>query len=238
MHPTEKRFDNQYIIFDDSLVDDLNSEDFDIDTYRRQGRILGETPGRGSTYFVEQNNLQCVLRHYRRGGFFAGLTRDRYWWSGLYQTRSWREWYLLGRLRERELPVPRAVGARVVRHGLFYRADLLMEKIPDSEPLSRILGGRTLDDALWRKVGATLRRFHQRGVFHADLNAHNILLTVEGDVFVVDFDKGELRATQRSWQLKNLQRLRRSLDKLKTQNHALHFADSEWDKLLAGYTQL
>ena len=115
MHPTEKRSENQFIIFDDSLVDNINSEDFDVESYQQRGHVLGEATGRGSTYFVQQSDLQCVLRHYRRGGFIANFTRDLYWWSGVYATRSWREWFLLGRLRDRELPVPRAVAARAVR---------------------------------------------------------------------------------------------------------------------------
>lgn len=238
MHPVEKRFENQFIIFDDSLVDDIDSDDFEIESYQSAGNVLGETKGRGATYFVRQNGTQCVLRHYRRGGFMANLSRDRYWWSGVYATRSWREWFLLGRLRERELPVPRAVAARAVRQGMLYRADLLMQRIPDSEPLSAILGRQAVDEGLWRKIGATLRRFHQRGVYHADLNAHNILLAGDDGVYLVDFDKGELRNTERSWQLKNMQRLKRSFDKLKNRQPTFNFQDSDWATLMSGYTQL
>jgi 3-deoxy-D-manno-octulosonic acid kinase len=113
-----------------------------------------------------------------------------------------------------------------------------MEKIPASDSLSRIVLKQAIDDSLWRKIGSTLRRFHQRGAYHDDLNAHNILLTNEHDVFLVDFDKGELRDPQRAWQMQNLKRLRRSIDKLKAQNSALNFSDNDWKTLMAGYTQL
>ncbi|MGD8560007.1 MAG: 3-deoxy-D-manno-octulosonic acid kinase [Gammaproteobacteria bacterium] len=238
MHPKEKRSHNQYIIFDDSLVDDISSDDFNVETYRQRGDIEGEALGRGTTYYIKLHGLDGVLRHYRRGGWVSKLVDDRYWWSGLYKTRSWREWYLLGRLRDRDLPVPRAVGALAIKQGLFYRADLLMEKIPASDSLSRIVLKQAIDDSLWRKIGSTLRRFHQRGAYHDDLNAHNILLTNEHDVFLVDFDKGELRDPQRAWQMQNLKRLRRSIDKLKAQNSALNFSDNDWKTLMAGYTQL
>ena len=238
MHPTEKRAENQYIIFDSSLTDDVNSADFDIATYQELGAVVGQASGRGTTYFVKHKDMQWVLRHYRRGGLMAKLTQDKYWWSGLYKTRSFREWYLLVKLKDRELPVPRAVAARVIRHGPFYNADLIMERIEHSQSLSNKLLSEALTDTQWRKVGSVLRRFHQRGVYHADLNAHNILWAGEDEVYLVDFDKGYLRETQRSWQLANMNRLRRSFNKLKQQNPVFNFTERDWDTLIAGYTQL
>jgi 3-deoxy-D-manno-octulosonic acid kinase len=238
MNPTEKRNENQYFLFDSTLHEGVTSADFDIEVYQKQAQVLGEATGRGTTYFVSFHELECVLRHYRRGGLMATLSRDKYWWSGLYRSRSFREWYLLAKLKDRDLPVPRAVAARVVRHGLWYTADLLMEKIPDSESLSSLLSRRDLDEAEWRKIGSVVRRFHQRGVYHADLNAHNILWTVSGEVFLVDFDRGELRTTQRSWQMANLNRLLRSLNKLAQPESGFHFQLTNWTHFMSGYTQL
>jgi len=238
MHPTEKQIENQYIIYDSSVVDDLNASDFEIATYRENRAVLGEASGRGTTYFVKQGSNSCVLRHYHRGGKMAAISRDRYWWSGMYSTRSWREWYLLVKLKDWDLPVPRAIAARAVRHGFTYTADILLEKIEDSEPLSSKLVQHKLDDSQWRKIGATLRRFHQRGVYHADLNAHNILLDGEANVYLIDFDKGRLRETQRSWQLNNLNRLQRSLNKISLADNKVNFELRDWEYLLAGYTQL
>ena len=238
MHPTEKQLENQYIIFDSSIVDDMGGKDFDIASYRASNAVVGEASGRGTTYFVNCKTISCVLRHYHRGGMMASISKDRYWWTGMYNTRSWREWYLLVKLKDWDLPVPRAIAARAVRHGFFYTADLLMEKIENSEPLSAMLSKQKLDEPQWRKIGATLRRFHQRGVYHADLNAHNILLDQEGNVYVIDFDKGQLRATQRSWQLANLNRLKRSLNKIRQADIKVNFELQDWELLVSGYTQL
>jgi 3-deoxy-D-manno-octulosonic acid kinase len=238
MHPTEKQLENQYIIYDSSIVEDVAEKDFDIGSYRASNAVLGEASGRGTTYFVKREKVPCVLRHYHRGGMMAKLTKDRYWWSGIYNTRSWREWYLLVKLKDWDLPVPRAIAASAVRKGLFYTADLLMEKIEDSEPLSSKLVKQKLDDSQWRRIGSTLRRFHQRGVYHADLNAHNILLDSECNVYVIDFDKCQLRETQRSWQLANLNRLQRSLNKIKQEDIKVNFELQDWELLVSGYTQL
>jgi 3-deoxy-D-manno-octulosonic acid kinase len=56
-------------------------------------------------------------------------------------------------------------------------------------------------------------RFHRAGVWHADLNAHNVLVTADG-LYLIDFDRGRMRIPSPAWQQANLQRLRRSLLKL------------------------
>ena len=199
---------------------------------------MGQASGRGTTHFVRFNQSSAVLRHYHRGGMMASLSKDRYWWSGVYATRSWREWYLLVKLKDWDLPVPRVIASRAVRHGLVYTADILMEKIEDTKTLTSVLKQQKLDDSQWRKIGATVRRFHQRGVYHDDLNAHNILLDTNSEVYLIDFDKGRLRQTQRSWQLQNLNRLQRSLNKIRQQDNKVNFEPADWEHLVSGYTQL
>ena len=75
---------------------------------------------------------------------------------------------------------------------------------------------------------------HRHQIFHADLNAHNLLLAPQGQVFVVDFDKCERRGGD-DWKARNLARLKRSLLK---ENHrlALHWQEADdWPALLNGY---
>ncbi|NOZ55121.1 MAG: 3-deoxy-D-manno-octulosonic acid kinase [Gammaproteobacteria bacterium] len=238
MNSTEKRIKNQYFIYDSTLPETIGTTDFDIAHYRASGRVLGQVQGRGTTYFVQLQGRECVLRHYRRGGMVARWLNDRYWWAGLYKTRAWQEWFLLGQLRQRELPVPPVVAARVYKRGLFYRADIIIQRIPCSHSLAHMLTQQALSDVLWKKIGVTLRRFHQRGVYHADLNAHNILLDDAGSVYLIDFDKGEIRRTRRAWQMANLQRFRRSLEKLTQMNDGFKFNETAWQWMMSGYTQL
>ncbi len=67
-----------------------------------------------------------------------------------------------------------------------------------------------MDDARWAAIGRCLRRFHDAGVQHADLNARNIMLGEQGEVWVLDFDRGRLRAPG-AWSGRVLDRLERSL---------------------------
>ena len=80
-----------------------------------------------------------MLRHYRRGGFIARLSRDRYVWTGEARVRAFAEWRLLELLTERGLPVPKPIAARYQRSGLLYRCDLITQRIADAQPLSAAL---------------------------------------------------------------------------------------------------
>jgi 3-deoxy-D-manno-octulosonic acid kinase len=79
---------------------------------------------------------------------------------------------------------------------MLYRADLITQRIENSESLAARLLEGPLSLTQWIAVGRCIRRFHDAGVHHADLNAHNILLTPE-QVYLIDFDRGTLR--KRGW---------------------------------------
>ena len=186
-------------------------EHFEPDWWRAAGRIIGEATGRGSAWFIDVDNEQWVLRHYRRGGVVGRFNQDAYLFTGEARSRPVRELRLLAEMEGRGLPVPAPVAMRLQRHGLFYRADLLTVRVP-GRPLSALLADGAADPALFAVIGEVIGRFHREGVFHADLNAHNIL--VDGhSVHLIDFDRGEWRSPGR-WQRANLDRLQRSLRKL------------------------
>ena len=199
--------------------------------------MQGEALGRGTTFFVRIDKNTCVLRHYQRGGFVARLLTDQYFWTGIEQTRAWREWHLLRQLLDKGLPVPRPVAAHVERMGFYYRADLMTLRLDASKSLADCLRKKDLLQEQWRNIGRTVRSFHNAGVYHADLNAHNILLTDSGGVYLIDFDKGEIRNQERGWQQANMDRLERSLLKLSTQISPFHFSKIVWQQLLHGYNQ-
>lgn len=184
---------------------------------------------------VRVNDVVAALRHYRRGGMVRRVVRSAYLWTGLERTRAFREWRLLAALYAEGLPVPRPLAARVVRGGLWYRADLLTEWLPATRSLVSLLADGEPNAETWRQVGRTLRRFHAAGVWHADLNAHNILVDQAGGVYVVDFDRGRRRPLDGRWARANLSRLRRSLEKVHATGRALYYTRAGWSALLDGY---
>jgi 3-deoxy-D-manno-octulosonic acid kinase len=172
-----------------------------------------------------------VLRHYRRGGLVARLVADRYLWTGEEATRAFRELRLLALIESLGLPAARPVAARYVRHGLWYRADLLTVAIAAAQPLAERLDAGP-GDALWPRLGATIRAFHDAGIRHADLNARNLLVCADGAVQLIDFDRGMLCRPGR-WRAANLARLARSLQKFGGPDpHS-----GQWRALLDGYVR-
>lgn len=197
-------------------------------SYWSDTQMLSGRGGRGMATLVRGTFGAGVLRHYRRGGLVSRFANDRYLFLGESRVRCAREFLLLAELFERGLPVPQPLLARWHRQGWFYRADLMTRFVNDTRTLAECLRD-TPDEVEWRKVGATIARFHSEGVFHADLNAHNVLIDAERKIWLIDFDRGAFRTPATSWQKANLDRLRRSLDKLGP------VADSQLEELLAGY---
>jgi len=210
---------------------------FEPQFWAARGELLAAGTGRGAVWFVASGSRSWVLRHYRRGGFMARISLDRYFWTGEWRVRAFAEYRLLARLVRRGLPVPTPVAARYQRDGLRYRCDLIMLRIADAMPLSSVLAEAALSKSAWRAIGATIARLHHSGVDHADLNAHNILLDRNGTVSIIDFDRALVRS-RGPWTSGNLRRLRRSLEKVSRQWPSDRFTAAAWASLLAGHEDL
>lgn len=187
--------------------------------------------GRGQAYQVHGSFGHAVLRHYRRGGLTGSIWQDRYLYTGRERTRCFREMRLLAWLAARAMPVPTPLACRFIRTGLVYRADLLTAWLNGAMPLSADVQGLRAED--FNAVGAMLGKFHRLGLWHADLNAHNILFTDQGPA-LIDFDRCELRPIASDWQMANLARLDRSLTKLGFAART-DYQSVLWPALLAGY---
>ena len=176
-----------------------------------------------------------VYRHYHRGGLISRLIYDQYLWAGAERTRPVREWRLLNALRGLELPAPRPVAACAVRSGLVYRADILTVLLPDTEPLSSMIGEVWRDTGLWTEIGAMLAGFHQAGCDHPDLTAHNVLVDSARRPFLVDFDNASLKPAG-AWARAGIARFKRSLKKVSLET-GTEFDQSAWRALLASYSE-
>ena len=215
-------------------VADCDPNWFDADWWRARHAASEIGGGRGGALIANAPAGDWVLRHYRRGGMVARVLGDRYLWTGAERTRSFAEFRVLAALRERGANVPDPIAARYVRRGSQYRADLITKRLPANTTLAdRIADG--IDAPLAARVGAELAQLHALGAYHADLNAHNILIDPR-NVWVVDFDRGELRAPALAWQASNLSRLRRSLLKLGAgRDGEAAFDRNVWQPLMAQY---
>jgi len=233
--PRQWHGSGHYFVYDARIVDTVDDALFEPQAWRARGQLAGQASGRGTAYFLQAGEReQWVLRHSRRGGIVAHVSDDAYIWLGRSRCRVFREWRLLAALRQRGLPVPAPVAARVVRTGLIYRGDLITVCVPAARPLADWLAAQRLAAATWQAIGAIIARFHHAGVYHHDLNARNILLDAAGAITLIDFDKSRLRRPGR-WCEHNVARLRRSLGKIAGRQHGLYFDDKDWAALRRGY---
>jgi 3-deoxy-D-manno-octulosonic acid kinase len=226
------------ILYDRTILNQISSASFDEGTWQWAQPVTGalRSGGRGTTMFVGDGRSEFVLRHYRRGGLPGRFNRDLYLWAGEERTRAFREWRLLACLQSLGLPVPRPVAARYDRvAAIFYRADLLTVREPGIRSLAERLIGNAASEEFWRSVGAGIRRFHDAGVCHADLNAYNVQIDRADGIFLLDFDRGRL-LTAGSWQQRNLGRLYRSLRKVSQLERRISFSEPNWQQLMHGYS--
>lgn len=229
----------QHILYDASLLEHPTAELFDIDRTQQSADTVSQAKGRGHAVFFRYHQHDLVLKHYQRGGKMAALLHDRYFGIHCNKSRSFREWRLLQHMRSVGLPVPSPVAASCYRSGLFYRADLITMRIDNAVTLADSLLEKESDDSVWRLIGACIRRFHDEAVYHADLNARNILLdSLNKEVYLIDFDKGGIRYLGDSWKAANLARLQRSLRKFKSLNSTFHYNQDNWSVLVEGYNRV
>jgi 3-deoxy-D-manno-octulosonic acid kinase len=213
---------------------DVTEAWFDPEYWGEQARPV-DAGGRGGARFVDAGGKSLVLRQYRRGGLVSKVSERHYLFTGHKQVRSVAEFELLKDLYDLDLPVPQPVAAWYERKGPFYQAAIIVERIPGAVTLGSIW--RVLPEETWAEIGRIIRRFHDAGVFHADLNCFNILLVGKA-IYLIDFDRGKLQRsggmTNRSKHA-NLQRLRRSLSKsvCSSEDHA--FLEKGWLALNSAY---
>jgi len=113
--------------------------------------------------------------------------------------------------------------------------DIITWLIPNTKSLVDTLSSQPVEKVVWVRIGSTLRRFHEKHVYHHDLNAHNILLDKQNKVWLIDFDQGSIKSSTNRWPMKNLQRLKRSLMKEQKRQTIFYWTEEHWNFLMQGY---
>lgn len=213
----------------------LALEHFDPTWWQHAGKVVSTGEGRGEVWFVNENNEDWVLRRYRRGGLIGKFNHYFFLYQPIHKTRPFRELALLEKMRELDLPVPTPIGGLVQSRGMGYQAWLLTRRIQGARDLFELLLNAPLTNEVWHTIGKTIRLFHNHGIFHSDLNCHNIMLDAEQHIWLIDFDKCDQRPISRDWQQANLERLQRSLQKEQGKHGTFYWQQQHWQSLLNGY---
>ncbi len=163
--------------------------------------------------FPLDTGRRAILKHYRHGGLLARMAGDLFF--GL--RRPFLEFQLSERARRAGIPTSTLIAARVRSVAkLFYRGDVLLLEIPgalDAGDLVRTppQAGRARNRAV-RSLASAVRRMHDAGLRHADLNLKNLILSGEQVAYVIDLDRGRFLdgALDADARAANLLRLARS----------------------------
>lgn len=225
---------NQFALYNAADFPHFTFELFSADYLQRNHMLTGSASGRGTAWFFRANDKEYVLRRYLRGGLISKVLKDQFFHKGYRDSRAWKECVLLQEMRELGLPAPRPVAALTTRTGFVFRSFLITERIVGAQDLHQVLSQQALTDEQWRKIGATIRAFHDQNVYHHDLNIRNIMLDASAAPWLIDFDKCAFRSGD-AWKPENLSRLQRSFLKECQLLPSLHFQTSDFETLMQGY---
>ncbi|MBQ4813532.1 3-deoxy-D-manno-octulosonic acid kinase [Pseudoalteromonas luteoviolacea] len=233
-----EKTNNQYLLLPDNSTLNIHSAWFSVQYWRDQDAIVTSKQGRAAAWFIKlKEDKVAVLKHYWRGGLIGKLLSDQYLYTGLEKTRVYQEFKLLSQLHALNLPVPTPIAAYVeVKLGI-YRADIITEAVRGAQSLCEILQQQTASEHALTSVGRTIAQFHREGVYHDDLNINNILFDQTGQVYLIDFDKGAIRAQNTEWQKANIDRLHRSFKKEAGKWPTFFFTDANWQTLIKAYKE-
>ena len=230
------RVENRHILYDCQFP--ITAEWFDRTQLSRIAELSGESEGgRNKSIFFKIDGQEYMLKHYYRGGIATRWLKDRYLYWGHRKVRVFQEWRLMHQMQQWHLPVPIPCAVSYIPKLMLYTADMILGSCRPARPLSSLLCEQDIQEKHWQLIGKTIRRFHDKNVFHADLNAHNILLLPEkNQVFLVDFDRSFICGKRNAWQQANLNRLERSFKKLhKEHGDSFHYHTDNFLTLVDGY---
>jgi len=173
--------------------------------------------GRGEVLLVG-HPVAVAVRKYHHGGLFRRITRDIF----LFGSRPFEEVAVTEAAQSAYIPTVEVLAAIMERKwGICYRAYLVTRYLPKAVNLVQYLGSRTPDEErheVIKLAARAVRTMHQSGIYHADLQLRNFLVTrgEELQVHLLDFDRSEIHTSlSPSARIKNLKRLDRSAEKLK-----------------------
>jgi len=154
----------------------------------------------------------AIIRMCRRGGLVRRLFKDAYPFSN----RPLREFRVHLYAYSKELAVPEPLGVFWERKGIAFRGAVAtreLEAITLYTALRRLHSNAGRFEPLLIQAGRAVRQMHDLGIFHADLQLGNILVTHTG-IHLIDLDKAcVFPKLSRLRRARNLLRLRRSLGK-------------------------
>lgn len=169
------------------------------------------------------SGVNLLIRQYRRGGILRVVNKEKY----LSPRRPLDEIRISCEAAARGVPVANVVGAIFEARPPFWLCSLATEEIEDAldlgeyicwlpatPPREILVEKRQIIDA----TAGAIRKMHDAGLYHADLQVKNILVrrsTTGVEILFVDLDKSTINdSVPERLRARNLRRLNRSIMKM------------------------
>lgn len=162
----------------------------------RAGTAGGEevASGRGGARRMTLPGGKVVyVRHYLRGGLMRFVVKDLFL---LRPPRPVRELEVTEAARAAGCRVPIVHAVAVEESGPWYRGWIVTSAIEGARAFIDVLlaGEEAERGRLLSAAGRAIRELHDAGVYHPDLNGHNLLIDAASEVAIIDFDRAVLAA--------------------------------------------
>jgi 3-deoxy-D-manno-octulosonic acid kinase len=191
--------------------------------------------GRAGIRILEVAGTKLVCRKYSHGGLFRAFTRDLFFSAG----RSTQEVEIMLRLKQSGFPVVTPF-ATITEMGSFRKRLYLCTRLEEGavnllEYLKR--AGKKARLRAVKRFAELLWELERAGVYHPDLHLKNVILTPEGNMLFLDFDKASKRPIGKKDAESMFWRLARYVAKMQRQGD-LRVEDREKALLLRTYERL
>ncbi|MEZ5974334.1 MAG: lipopolysaccharide kinase InaA family protein [Planctomycetota bacterium] len=211
-------------------------------------RVTSSLQGRGNLQEFHLPGRVLVIRRFLRGGLARHFSRDRF----LDPDRPFEEIRLGEALRAAGIATPRAVAARCQRLGILgFRLELVTERVEGARSVGAVMRQGMADGpahdwpALVRAAACFIRRMHDAGLLHSDLQPENLLwVPVQGQgpdesqFSILDLDRSRFTPNQAlapEDQAQNLWRLWRYVLKRESPGREALFGPRTYLRFLRAY---
>lgn len=224
---------------DPFYIEILSCDIKDLEDKRGSARLSG----RGVVFRLDAPDMGedqgIVVREYRHGGLLRKVLKDRFF----IPHRALKELFVLVTGVFRGLNVPEPVGASQSYGPLvLYKARIVTKEIPDGRNLPDFLkdvkATSEKRELVLKKSGEAIRKIHDAGIYHRDLNMNNLFVVDDGGtIYVLDFDRAKIsNKVGLKKREKNLGRLLRSARKLERYGRSgFSFSEEDFELILRGY---
>ncbi len=164
----------------EGLIKNFNMPNGKVDS------ILG---GRSSVISADLSGIgPVIIKQYARGGLIKYFIKNRYVKWG--EPRCRIEYQLLKKVKNLGINTPEPV-AYAFKGRPFYKAWLVTREIKKNSSLAS-LSNTNLDrcKSIMEKLVDQVAILIKNNILHVDLHPGNVLVDVDDNIFIIDFDKG------------------------------------------------